>query len=101
MVEKVSQHEYPVLLLGESGTGKELVAKCIHYSGPRKDRPFAPADCSSLVPTLLAEIRRKKDEKVPGGGEQRLEIIATLAVRLRETVRRLSEEWEARRNPVP
>lgn len=50
---------------------------------------------------LLAEIRRKKDGKVPDGGEQRLEIIATLAVRLRETVRRLSEEWEARKNPVP
>jgi len=50
---------------------------------------------------LLAEIRRKKDGKVPGGGEQRLEIIATLAVRLRETVRRLSEEWEARKHPVP
>src|SRR5215472_15734371 len=32
---------------------------------------------------LLTEIRRKKDGKVPGGGEQRLETIATLAVRLR------------------
>jgi len=53
MMEKVSQHEYPVLILGESGTGKELVAKSIHYSGPRKDRPFAPVDCSSLVPTLI------------------------------------------------
>jgi two-component system response regulator HydG len=53
MIEKVSQHEYPVLILGESGTGKELVAKSIHYSGPRKDRPFAPVDCSSLVPTLI------------------------------------------------
>jgi DNA-binding response OmpR family regulator len=53
MIEKVSQHEYPVLILGESGTGKELVARCVHYSGPRKDRPFAPVDCSSLVPTLI------------------------------------------------
>jgi two-component system response regulator HydG len=53
MIEKVSQHDYPVLILGESGTGKELVAKSIHYSGPRKDRPFAPVDCSSLVPTLI------------------------------------------------
>lgn len=50
---------------------------------------------------LLAEIRRKKDGKVPGGGEQRLEIIATLAVRLRETVRRLSEKWEAQKNLAP
>jgi len=49
---------------------------------------------------LLVEIRRKKDGKVPGGGEQRLETIATLAVRLRETVRRLSQEWEARKHPV-
>lgn len=50
---------------------------------------------------LLAEIRRKNDGKIPGGGIQRLETIATLAVRLRETVRRLSEEWEARKHPVP
>jgi len=53
MVEKVSQHEYPVLILGESGTGKEMVARSVHFSGPRKDRPFAPVDCSSLVPTLI------------------------------------------------
>jgi len=53
MIEKVSQHEHPVLILGESGTGKELVAKSIHYSGPRKSRPFAPVDCSSLVATLI------------------------------------------------
>ena len=53
MTEKVSQHEYPVLILGESGTGKEMVARSVHFSGPRKDRPFAPVDCSSLVPTLI------------------------------------------------
>src|SRR5246500_1969123 len=53
IVQKVTQHEYPVLILGESGTGKELVAKSVHFSGPRKDRPFVPVDCSSLVPTLI------------------------------------------------
>jgi DNA-binding NtrC family response regulator len=53
IMEKVSQHEYPVLILGESGTGKELVARSIHFSGPRKERPFAPVDCSALVPTLI------------------------------------------------
>jgi DNA-binding NtrC family response regulator len=53
VMEKVSQHEYPVLILGESGTGKELVARSIHFSGPRKSRSFAPVDCSSLVPTLI------------------------------------------------
>src|SRR5713226_188731 len=49
---------------------------------------------------LLAEVHRNKDGKLPYGGEQRLETIAALAVRLRETVRRLSEEWEARQHPV-
>jgi signal transduction histidine kinase len=46
---------------------------------------------------LLAEIRRKGDGRLPPGGLQRVETIAALAVRLRETVRRLSQEWEARR----
>ena len=49
---------------------------------------------------LLTEIRRKKDDRLPQGGQQRLETIASLAVRLRETVHRLSQEWEARHHPV-
>jgi DNA-binding NtrC family response regulator len=54
VIEKVSQHhQYPVLILGESGTGKELVARSIHFGGARKERPFVPVDCSSLVPPLL------------------------------------------------
>jgi len=50
---------------------------------------------------LLAEIHRRNDGKIPNGGEQRLETIASLAVRLREAVRRLSQEWEERHHPVP
>ncbi|MGB6200495.1 MAG: sigma-54 dependent transcriptional regulator [Candidatus Acidiferrales bacterium] len=53
LIEKVSQHAYPVLILGESGTGKELVARSIHFCGPRRARPFVPVDCSALVPTLI------------------------------------------------
>ncbi|MGC1415645.1 MAG: histidine kinase dimerization/phospho-acceptor domain-containing protein [Candidatus Acidiferrum sp.] len=49
---------------------------------------------------LLSEIRRKGDGRLPQGAPQRLETIATLAVRLRESVRRLSTEWEARQHPV-
>jgi signal transduction histidine kinase len=49
---------------------------------------------------LLAEVRRKNDGQLPNGGQQRLETIAALAVRLRETVRRLSQDWETR-NRIP
>jgi len=42
-----------VLILGESGTGKELVARSIHFSGTRQQKPFVPVDCSGLVPTLI------------------------------------------------
>jgi two-component system response regulator HydG len=53
LTEKVCQHNYPLLILGESGTGKELVARSIHFSGPRKNKPFVPVDCSALVPMLI------------------------------------------------
>jgi signal transduction histidine kinase len=49
---------------------------------------------------LLAEVRRKNDGQLPNGGQQRLETIAALAVRLRETVRRLSQDWENRHRRV-
>lgn len=49
---------------------------------------------------LLAEIARKKDGRLPYGGLERVETIAALAMRMRETVRQLSHEWETRNDPV-
>src|SRR5260370_5173989 len=49
IIQRVSLHEYPVLILGESGTGKELVAKSVHFSGPRKNRPFVPVVASCVL----------------------------------------------------
>jgi signal transduction histidine kinase len=49
---------------------------------------------------LLSEIRKKSDGRLPQGAPQRLETIAALAVRLRESVRRLSTEWESRQPAV-
>jgi signal transduction histidine kinase len=49
---------------------------------------------------LLAEIARKKDGKLPHGGLERVETIAALAMRMRETVSQLSHQWETRNDPV-
>jgi Nif-specific regulatory protein len=41
------------LLLGETGVGKELVARAVHYLGPRKDRHFVAVNCGALTETVL------------------------------------------------
>jgi len=50
---------------------------------------------------LLSEIRRKNGGRMPQSGQMRLETIAALVVRLRETVRRLSQEWKRRKAVRP
>ncbi|MFC1889227.1 sigma-54-dependent transcriptional regulator [Thermodesulfobacteriota bacterium] len=53
LMKRISHNVSNVLIEGASGTGKELVAKAIHYNGPRKNEPFVPINCSAIPEGLL------------------------------------------------
>ncbi|MBI5249301.1 MAG: sigma 54-interacting transcriptional regulator [Desulfomonile tiedjei] len=42
-----------VLIQGESGTGKELIARALHFYGPRKGKSFVAINCSALPEGIL------------------------------------------------
>jgi len=52
-LDRIVESELPVLIHGESGTGKELIARAIHYNGPRKAKAFVTENCAALPDTLL------------------------------------------------
>ena len=52
-LEHVIESKVTVLIEGESGTGKEVIARAIHYNGPRKEEPFVPINCAGIPDTLL------------------------------------------------
>jgi DNA-binding NtrC family response regulator len=46
-------HAPAVLIGGETGTGKELVARALHFEGPRRAGPFVEINCASLPAQLV------------------------------------------------
>ena len=53
MIESVAESNCNVLVQGESGTGKEVVARAIHNSSPRKNKPFVAQSCAAIPEALL------------------------------------------------
>ena len=52
-LDKIIETDLPVMIHGESGTGKELIARAVHFNGPRREKPFISENCAALPDTLL------------------------------------------------
>jgi transcriptional regulator with GAF, ATPase, and Fis domain len=53
LVSRIRSADIPVLIEGETGTGKEIIARAIHQTGSRKNKPFVAVNCGALPETLL------------------------------------------------
>ncbi len=53
LLDRITDKDVAVYIYGESGTGKELIARAIHYNGPRQDKPFISESCANIPETLF------------------------------------------------
>ncbi len=53
LISKIADYKSTVLITGESGTGKELVARALHNSSSRANKPFVAVNCGAIPETLL------------------------------------------------
>lgn len=53
-IEGIKDSDFNMLLTGETGVGKNLIAKIIHSTGRRQEKPFLSINCATLTEDLLA-----------------------------------------------
>ncbi len=110
-IAMVADSRSTVLICGESGTGKELVAKAIHYNGPRAEQCFYAVNCGALTETLLetelfghvrgsftgAMVNKRGIFEEASGGTVFLDEVSEMSPGLQVKVLRTLEEQEVRR----
>ena len=53
LIRRIASGRSTVLITGESGTGKERIARAIHDTSDRKDKPFLVVNCGAIPETLI------------------------------------------------
>jgi DNA-binding NtrC family response regulator len=107
-VQTLGNIDSTVLVTGESGTGKELIARALHFSGIRKDKPFITIDCGGMPENILesevfghvkgaftgAYIDKKGYLEVAEGGSVFFDEISELPYPLQKKLLRVIQEKE-------
>jgi transcriptional regulator with GAF, ATPase, and Fis domain len=107
-VNKVAGTDTTVLILGETGTGKELIARSIHSSSRRSDKPFIKVNCPAIPSNLIeseffgheqgaftgATKKREGRFSVADGGTIFLDEIGELPLDLQSKLLRVLQEGE-------
>ncbi|HKE20935.1 MAG TPA: sigma-54 dependent transcriptional regulator [Bryobacteraceae bacterium] len=73
LAQEIAPLRSTVMIQGESGTGKELIARAIHNSGDRAQKPFVAVSCAALAETLLeSELFGHEKGAFTGAAERRI-----------------------------
>lgn len=110
-VERISKTDVTVLIEGESGTGKELIAKGVHFSGARRDKPFIAVNCAAIPENLIeaelfgykrgaftgANFESKGKFEEANGGTLFLDEIGAMPLALQTRLLRVLQEQEITR----
>ncbi|NUO19692.1 sigma-54-dependent Fis family transcriptional regulator [bacterium] len=111
LIARVAPNDLPVIITGESGTGKELIAREIHRTSPRANKPFLALYCGNVSSELFeselfghkkgsftgASVDKQGLVEAAEGGTLFLDEVADIPVSIQAKLLRYLQESEYRR----